>query len=189
MLTTIVYAHPYDKSFNRAILDTVTASLSARGREYSLIDLCRDGFDPVLTCDELAVYPEGGMPDPLVKRYNRILDQTEKVILIFPIWWYDCPAILKGFLDKVMLNGSAFTSDEKGLHAKRNIPETLVITTSNAATEAIVTKFGDAINQMMIGAVFKFIGFNGGSWQNFGGIGKSSEEERKKFLQKIHSLA
>ena len=92
MLTTIVYAHPYDKSFNRAILDTVTASLSARGREYSLIDLCRDGFDPVLTCDELAVYPEGGMPDPLVKRYNRILDQTEKVILIFPIWWYDCPA-------------------------------------------------------------------------------------------------
>lgn len=188
MLTTIICAHPYEASYNKAILDTVIESLQAQNREYALIDLYADNFDPVLNRGELAIYSKGEAKDPLVEKYNKILNQTEKVILIFPIWWYDFPAIMKGFFDKVMLLGSAFSSDERGLHPVRIIPQTLIITTASASTEALVKNLGDTVNQMMINTTFKAIGFHGARWENFGLIGKSTEEERETFLSTITTL-
>jgi len=57
--TTIIYAHPYEKSFNHAILERVQALLDAKGQEYRLIDLYADGFNPVYTKEELALFREG----------------------------------------------------------------------------------------------------------------------------------
>ncbi|WP_278550005.1 NAD(P)H-dependent oxidoreductase [Cloacibacillus evryensis] len=188
MLTTIVCAHPYEKSYNRAILDTVIKSLAAKDREYALIDLYEDNFDPVLTKKELAVYGTGKFISPLVGKYNKILDDTERMILIFPIWWYDFPAIMKGFFDKVMLPGSAYNSTDKGLAAVRDIKETLIITTSAAATDALVNKLGDTVNRMMIDTVFKAVGLNGARWENLGAVGKSTFGERMDFLAKISSI-
>ena len=188
MLTTVIYAHPYENSYNKSILDIVIKSLQAQKREYALIDLYKDNFDPVLRDEELAVYSRGECMDPLVEKYNKILDETQKVIIIFPVWWYDFPAIMKGFFDKVMLLDSAFFSDEKGLHALRNIPQTLIITTSSAPTEALVNKLGNTINVMMIDTIFKTIGFNGAHWENFGSIGKSTFAERNFFLSRIATL-
>ena len=188
MLTTIIYAHPYEESYSRAILDTAQASLKEQDREYALIDLYRDNFDPVLTRAELGIYGKGEHLDPLVGKYNEILDKTERVVLIFPIWWYDFPAILKGFFDKVMLPGSAYSSDETGLHSVRRIPRTLVISTASASTEALVKNLGDTVNRMMIETIFKAIGFHGAVWENFGSIGKSTAEERRRFLSKIAAL-
>ena len=188
MLTTIIYAHPYDKSYNRAILDAVVTSLRDRNKEYALIDLYRDNFDPVLTESELVVYGKGEYRDPLVGRYNEILDKTGQIVLIFPIWWYDFPAIMKGFFDKVMLPGSAYSSDESGLHPVRKISRTLIITTASASTEALVKDLGDTVNQMMIDTTFNAIGLHGATWENFGSIGKSTFEERRDFLAKIAAL-
>lgn len=188
MLTTIIYAHPYEKSFNRAILETTVENLQKKDREYALIDLYRDRFDPVMSREELGVYGKGQSTDPLVEKYNEILDRTGKIILIFPIWWYDFPAIMKGFFDKVMLPGSAYSSDENGLHAIRNIPQTLIITTASASTEALVDNLGDCVNRTMIDTVFRLIGINGCHWENFGSIDNSTFEERKKFLEKISTL-
>ncbi|MDR1578915.1 MAG: NAD(P)H-dependent oxidoreductase [Synergistaceae bacterium] len=188
MFTTIIYAHPYEGSYNRAILNTVIGSLKARGKEYVLIDLYQDNFDPVLTKAELAAYSRGDYLDPLVGKYNGILDETEKAVLIFPIWWYDFPAIMKGFFDKVMLPGSSYSSGETRLCAIRHIPRTLIITTASASTETLIDNLGDTVNRMMIDTIFKAIGFHGAVWENFGSIGKSTLEERKIFLSKISAL-
>lgn len=64
--TTIIYAHPYEKSFNHAILERVQALLDAKGQAYQLIDLYADGFNPVFTKEELALFAEGKALDPLV---------------------------------------------------------------------------------------------------------------------------
>ncbi len=188
MLATILYAHPYEGSFNKAIRDTVVEAFKRKKKETVLIDLYKEKFDPVLSEEELAVYSKGEYKDPQVGKYIEILDQTDEIVLIFPIWWYDFPAIMKGFFDKVMLLGSAYSSDEKGLHAVRNIPRTLIVTTASAPTEALVKNLGDTINQMMINTIFKAIGFNGARWENFGSIGKSTPEGRKEFLSKISTL-
>ena len=188
MAVTLIYAHPYPKSFNRAILDAMRGELAARNEEFYVIDLYADNFNPVMTEEELAAYTRGEYKDPAVAHYNEILDKTDKLALIFPIWWYDFPAILKGFFDKVMLPGSGYTSTPEGLKAVRDIPETLVVTTSSASTAALVEKLGDAVNRVMIETTFRAVGLNGARWENFGEIGKSTEKSRKEFLEHLRKL-
>lgn len=188
MSTTVIFAHPYKGSFNRAILDTVLDTLQSKGRAYDLIDLYKDGFDPVMSEADLAQSPMGKSNDPLVNEYNEILNRTDEVVLIFPIWWYDFPAIMKGFFDKAMLEGSAFHEDETGMHPLREVGRTLIFTTSSAPTEALVDYFGDTVNKMMIGSTFKAIGWGGCHWENLGTIGSSTDSQREAFLAKVASL-
>lgn len=100
-MITIVYAHPWDGSFNNAMLKETKKVLNNNGQEYTLIDLNKDNFNPVMTQNDLSVYGKSGFKDPVVDKYIQILQKTEKIIFIFPIWWMGAPAILKGFFDKV----------------------------------------------------------------------------------------
>ena len=184
MKTTIIIAHPWDGSFNKAILKEITTQVP----DHYVIDLCKDGFDPVLSEQDLAIYNEGKSTDPLVKKYNEILDDTNRLLFVFPIWWYDMPAILKGFFDKVLLVNSAYAADDKSLTALRHISETYVITTSFASTEDIVEKFGDPIQGTWINATFEMVGFHNAKWMNLGRIESSTEEERKAYLAQIKEV-
>lgn len=80
MKTTIVYAHPWEGSFNSAVLKEAEKATG----DYELIDLYADEFNPVMSKEELAVYGRGEFLDPLVAKYNRILDDTDRIIFIFP---------------------------------------------------------------------------------------------------------
>lgn len=185
MHTAVIYAHPWRGSFNRAILDGVMKRLEASGREHALIDLYNEGFNPVMTEKDLSLYNAGKSADPTVDRYNRILDQSDEVILIFPIWWYDMPAILRGFFDKVMLIGSAYTEGEDGLCPLRDMNRVVLFTTSYASTRELVERFGDPVNGTIIGATFKVIGFNHAEWHNLGAINQTTEEQRLAYLDNI----
>ncbi len=100
---TIVYAHPWDGSFSHAELEQVKQTLTARHQDYNLIDLYADGFDPVMRAKDLSVYGKGDFKDPMVGEYIETIQKTNKLILMFPIWWLSMPAMLKGFFDKVFL--------------------------------------------------------------------------------------
>lgn len=184
MKTTIVYAHPWGGSFNRAVLDAAAEAV----RDYYLIDLYEDDFNPVMSQEDLALYGEGKSTDPHVEKYNEILDDTDRIVFIFPVWWYDMPAMMRGFMDKVMLKNSAYYSDETGLHGIRDIKETFLFTTSSTSTDNLVHKFGDPVNGTIIGSTFKAVGFYNAKWYNLGGIDNSTEQERKDFLEKVKSI-
>ena len=83
--TTIIYAHPYEQSFNHAILQRVRELLESKGEAYKLIDLYADGFNPAYTKEELALFNQGKALDPLVLHYQEILKKTDRLIFIFPI--------------------------------------------------------------------------------------------------------
>ena len=100
-MKTIIFAHPWHGSFNKSILNSVTETLDKKKDEYTVIDLNKDKFNPVMTEEELALYSQGKSIDPLVEKYQEILKKTDEIILIFPIWWSSMPAILKGFFDKI----------------------------------------------------------------------------------------
>lgn len=111
-MKTIVYAHPWDGSYNHAILTSITEKLETKKEPFQVIDLYKDGFNPVFTAEELKHFHKGETPYSLVKDYQEKLKQSTELIFIFPVWWWDLPAILKGFIDKVMLRGFAFTEDQ-----------------------------------------------------------------------------
>ena len=68
-------------------------------------------------------------------QYQQALKDSRRLIFIFPIWWADMPAIVKGFLDKVLLRTFAYMENRVGvLEGRLDIDEALVISTSTAPT-------------------------------------------------------
>lgn len=184
--TTIIYAHPYEQSFNHAILQRVRELLESKGEAYKLIDLYADGFNPAYTKEELALFNQGKALDPLVLHYQEILKKTGRLIFIFPIWWADMPAIVKGFEDKVFLKTLAYNPTPTGIKGcLTQIREVVVITTSTAPTWYLKFFCGNVIGKTMIGHTLKGIGVGSGRWINFGGMDKSTAQARQSFLDKL----
>ncbi len=186
MKTTIIFAHPWHGSFNKAILDTVVQELKKKKKQYEVIDLNKDNFDPVLRENELALYSKGEYNDELVGKYQSILSDSDDVIFIFPIWWYSLPAILKGFMDKVMLKNYAYSEEKYGIKGLlTNIKETTVITTSQAPNWYLKYLMGNTIKSSFINSTLKQIGLKNVKWLNSDWITSESDERRKKFLNKV----
>ena len=126
MRVLIVFAHPEPLSFGHALLDRSVETLTGCGHDVVVSDLYAMSFNPVATG---ADFTERRFPDVL--QYDReqklssqrstfapdIQVEIDKVlacdlmILQFPLWWFSVPAILKGWIDRVFANGTAYGSD------------------------------------------------------------------------------
>jgi NAD(P)H dehydrogenase (quinone) len=103
----IIYAHPaYENGHNSAILRFVQDSLRRKGKSFQTIDLYKEKFDPVLRLVDESAGVAGYSDD--VKRYQKMISDAEKLIFIYPIWWYNMPAMMKGFIDRTFTSGFAF---------------------------------------------------------------------------------
>lgn len=114
MRILVVLAHPLEESFAAGVAETVCRKLTANGHTVDLLDLYREGFDPRLTPSERSRYfapgYDPGEAEPFVSR----LKQADGLVLVFPQWWFNFPAILKGFFDRVFAPGVAFENDPAG---------------------------------------------------------------------------
>lgn len=104
----VLYAHPCPESFNAAVHATVVETLTAKGWEVDDCDLNAEGFQPVLTTEGRRLYHEE--PDNIepVRSYVERLQKADAMVMVFPVWNFGYPAILKGFLDRVFLPGVSF---------------------------------------------------------------------------------
>ncbi|WGV01207.1 NAD(P)H-dependent oxidoreductase [Bacillus altitudinis] len=189
-MKTIVYAHPWDGSYNHAILTSITEKLETKKEPFQVIDLYKDGFNPVFTAEELKHFHKGETPYSLVKDYQEKLKQSTELVFIFPVWWWDLPAMLKGFIDKVMLSGFAFIEDQntgtlQGLLT--NIKKTTVISTSTTDKEYIESEAGNAIQSVFINRTLADLGLKNEStkWIHFSRVNLTTDEKRKQFLKEI----
>lgn len=184
-MKTIIYAHPWDGSFNHSVLTTLISSLENKQEAYHLIDLYQDDFNPVFSKEELKLFSQGKSLAPLVSNYQQMIKESNEIIFVFPIWWYGLPAILKGFIDKVMLHGFAYDEDEKG-HLKGLlifIEKTTVITTSTIHTGYIETAFVSTF----VDGILNEIGLKNEntSWINFDQVNLTTDEKRKAYLNSL----
>jgi NAD(P)H dehydrogenase (quinone) len=104
----VLFAHPCAESFSAALHEKVVSTLSGRGWEVDDCDLNAEGFSPVLTEDERRGYHEVGPNLAPVQAYVDRLHAAQALVLVFPVWNFGYPAILKGFFDRVFLPGVSF---------------------------------------------------------------------------------
>ena len=111
MLVHIVYAHPTHDSFTGQILDAFVHGLDEAGHRHTISDLYAMGFDPVL---DLAQYEreshyvaETPVPQDVADEQAK-LNAADVWVFLYPVWWTDCPAILKGWFDRVWSVGFAY---------------------------------------------------------------------------------
>ncbi len=108
MRALVVYCHPHAGSFTAAVRDTVLDKLSAAGADIRLRDLYAEGFQPLLTEGEWQGYLDSPANRAPVAQGCDDLQWCDTLIFVYPTWWYGLPAMLKGWLDRVMLPDVAF---------------------------------------------------------------------------------
>jgi putative NADPH-quinone reductase len=139
----VLYAHPVPDSFCAAMHDTTLEALSGAGWEIDDCDLYAEDFDPRLTRAEREGYHEVGANLAPVAGYVERLRAAQALVLVFPVWNFGYPAILKGFFDRVFLPGVSFDlTDGEITPALSNI-RTLAAATTYGATRLSAFLAGD----------------------------------------------
>ena len=171
------------------MLEAATSALDKAGRPYDVVDLYADGFDPRMPAEELALYTEGGTLDPLVSHYQKLIEGASRIIVIAPIWWSELPAIVKGFVDKVMKQNWAYHPTASGVKGHLgHIKRVLVLTTSTSPTWFLRRLSGNYVSSVFLGAALKQVGMSGRTWVNLGKVGKASRGQHKKHLKRVARL-
>jgi NAD(P)H dehydrogenase (quinone) len=112
MRILVLHAHPEPTSYNAALKDRVVATLKAGGHEVDLCDLYEERFDPVLDRAERGIYHDVPENNTRVQAYVDRLMAAEGLVLVFPVWNFGFPAILKGYFDRVFLPGVSFRLED-----------------------------------------------------------------------------
>lgn len=115
MHALIVVAHHDPRSLTHALAGQIAQGLSACGHSFEIADLHSEGFDPRFTAADLAVHHRESLPPPDVLSEQARIDRADALVLVYPVYWWAMPALLKGWIDRVFSNGWAFdfASDAK----------------------------------------------------------------------------
>jgi NAD(P)H dehydrogenase (quinone) len=113
MNVLLVVAHPCGDSYTHACADAATRGLSRAGHTVDAIDLYAQGFRAEMSLDErLAYESDDPILDPMVRDHASRVLRADAIVFVYPTWWSGLPAVLKGWLERVMVPGVGFTLDE-----------------------------------------------------------------------------
>ena len=110
----VIVAHPCADSLTHALAERARTGLTAAGHDVTTVDLYALGFGAAMTPTERERY-HGDDPivDPLVAEQAELVTSAEALVFVYPTWWSGLPAILKGWLERVMVPGVGFVFDER----------------------------------------------------------------------------
>lgn len=160
----------------RHLFEVARRALEARGAELRATDLLEDGFDPVLRLEEGQRHATACDPDrePLVARYQEDVRWADRLVIVHPVWWFAPPAILKGWVDRVLVDGVALEQREgeppRGLLAGRRM---LVVQTFNTNRAVARLAFGGAA---------------GAFWKRIVGLPVGIERTKRLALYSVEAL-
>jgi putative NADPH-quinone reductase len=108
MRVLYLYCHPLAESFHAGLRAESLAGLAEAGHEVDLCDLYAEGFDPVLSAEGRRHYHDTSRNQQGLERHVERLQRAEALVLQFPTWTFGLPAMLKGYLDRLLMPGVAF---------------------------------------------------------------------------------
>ena len=190
MQVSVILAHPNRQSFNHAIAQIAIAQLRQNGHQVAFHDLYAEEFDPILPLGEI---PKEASVSQEVERHCQEISSTDGIIIVHPNWWGQPPAILKGWVDRVIRPGIAyrFADGDQGegvpiglLKAKA----ACVFNTSNTTPEREVRIFGDPLETLWKNCVFGLCGVNTYYRQTFSVVVTSAVEQRQEWLKNVREV-
>ena len=150
----VVFAHPCAESFSAALHETVVESLRGRGWQVDDCDLYAEGFSPVLTAEERRAYHAVGPNTGPVQGYVDRVRAAEALVLVFPVWNFGFPAMLKGFFDRVFLPGVSFRLENGAVVPNLTNIRRLVAVTTYGGTRLRAVMAGDPPRRVVRRAVW-----------------------------------
>jgi NAD(P)H dehydrogenase (quinone) len=184
---SIILAHPNEESFNHAIAAAAVETLNENGHRVCFHDLYRENFAPLLPFEE---FPKDAPLPPEIEEHCKEISQANGIIIIHPNWWGQPPAVLKGWVDRVIRPGVAyeFREGDKGegvpiglLKAKSAV----VFNTSNTEPEREKKVFGDPLQTLWKNCIFSLCGIPDFYRRIFAVVVTSSPQQRKNWLNEV----
>jgi len=189
----IVFCHPSKKSFTYSVLQSFLAGLHETEHTYELADLYGMNFQTDMDLDqyerETSFNPAFPVPADVLAEQKKI-NRANALVLIYPVWWSDCPAKLKGWFDRVWTLGYAYTYEE-GAHApsKIKINKALVICPAGHPEEYLEEiGIAGSMRRIMLSDRLLGVGVKEASMEILGGMVTHDPLIRKKNLQRAFRL-
>ena len=181
----IVYGHYDDNSFNAAIKDTFIKNAIQAGHTIDLVDLYKDKFNPVFAGEE---------PGKDVLDHRRRIEDCNIIVLIAPIWNFRMPAILEGWIDKVLAPPWAFSF--KQLVGNYGYPQghlknkkAIIFCTYGSPRLAITTFFLNLPIRRLKRGVFHMCGIYNINYRRYFAVPFVSDNKREEFLDDVRKTA
>jgi NAD(P)H dehydrogenase (quinone) len=190
MKISVILAHPDRGSFNHAIAKTAVEQLEKNGHGVFFHDLYGEGFDPLLTGQEI---PEDAPLPRFIRGHCEEIGEAEGIIIVHPNWWGQPPAILKGWIDRVIRPGVAYGFLEgdsgegipKGLLRAR---AAIVFNTANTEPKREKGVFGDPLETIWKNCVFGLCGVKIFHRRTFSIVISSTEAQRRRWLDDVKAM-
>lgn len=183
----IIYAHPNPASFNHAVKNRLMDMAVAEGHEVVIRDLYQLGFDPVLKPADFIAIRSGNTPED-IKTEQAYVTWADMITIVHPIWWTGMPAILKGYVDRVLAYGFAYAYGPNGLEQKMSGKELYIVNTVGAEEQHYTNK--GIFHAMKVTAenTFGFCGFNIVHHRFFAAVPFVTDEIRRDYLETLDGL-
>jgi NAD(P)H dehydrogenase (quinone) len=191
LLVSLVLAHPDPSSLNHALAAAVRDALTDAGHQVSFHDLYAEGFDPLLPAVEM---PSACELPPDIARWCDEISSAQGIVIVHPNWWGQPPAILKGWIDRVIRPGVAYRfvdgDDGEGVPVGLLKARTaLVLNTANTPADREREVFGDPLQRTWADCVFGLCGVSNVRRRVFGVVVTSTPEQRAAWTEEARSLA
>ncbi len=181
----VIYSHLNPDSFTKAIVDKVEQVSREKGDDLKIIDLYGDKFNPVLDFSDIEHMFMGKDAPSDVKRYQEMVTWADHLTIVYPLWWGQMPAMLKGFVDRVFANGYAFLYTENGPEGLlKGKTAQLYINTGTPDEYYEQSGMHSAQKRINDEGVFGFCGIDT-NITFFGNISMGTDELRKGYLESI----
>ena len=190
MQVSVILAHPTSQSFNHAVAQAAVAELKQNGHQVSFHDLYAEKFDPILPTGEI---PQEAPVPQEIEMHCQEISSADGIIIVHPNWWGQPPAILKGWVDRVIRPGIAyqFADGDQG----EGVPIGLlkakvacVFNTSNTTPEREARVFGDPLETLWKNCVFGLCGVKTFYRETFSVVVTSTMEQRQEWLAKVREV-
>jgi NAD(P)H dehydrogenase (quinone) len=190
MKVSLILAHPSTGSFNHAIARKAMETLERNGYDVAFHDLYLEGFDPVLPWEEI---PKSATVGPLIQSHCHEIHNADGIIIVHPNWWGMPPAILTGWVDRVIRPGVAYEFLEgdsgEGVPCGRlRAGKALVFNTSNTDAERELKSFGDPLQRIWEDCIFGLCGVTEFYRKMFSIVVTSAPSQRQAWLDEVQDL-
>ncbi|MFE7564791.1 NAD(P)H-dependent oxidoreductase [Kitasatospora sp. NPDC057500] len=192
MRVGVYLAHPKPGSFNHALFDAVVDELREHGAEVVAHDLYAEGFSPLLTAGETeTVAASGTAGDARLALHREEVAALDALVLVHPNWWGMPPAVLAGWVQRVMVPGVAYklgTADGEPVGLLR-AGRALVLNTSDTPETREREEFGDPLERIWAACVLPYVGVTDVRRRVFRTVTDSSGAERAQWLRQARQDA
>ena len=179
----ILSAHPSPHSFSNYLAKQLASKYKELGWEVTMRDLYKINFNPVLSASDLSKMKSGETPAD-IKVEQELIAKADLISVIYPLWWASFPAVLKGYIDRVLTNGFAFRYSAQGAIGLLTDKKVVLHTTMGNTVEEYEEKgLIDAFRASQGHEVFTYCGMQVIDHLFYPQITLADEKQRDHFLE------